>query len=167
MRFSISRERSTASHRAGWVHIPRSEVGDHEARVGSLFHVFRLGDNPARARPAASGAVGKLDIASSRVARARPIALCLFHGVGDALQKTLVFGQSEEELHSVGLAPAHDRLSAEATVGPHQDIYQGPLVTDQLHKALQDLQRSVTGVDVGLSQLRPQKLIPQKTYSGR
>jgi hypothetical protein len=62
--------------------------------------------------------------------------LGFLHRAGDPLQKTPVFGHSEEVFHSVGLAPAHQRISAEAAVGSHQDLHQRPFMADQLYQAL-------------------------------
>jgi len=75
--------------------------------------------------------------------------------VGDAPQKTPVFGHSEEIFDRVGLTPAHQRISAEAAICSHQDLHQRPFVTDQFHQALEHLQSPVAGVDIGFSQLRP------------
>src|SRR5208283_2668245 len=67
-------------------------------------------------------------------------------------KRRLFLDHSEEVFDSVGLAPAYQRISAEAAISSHQDLYQGPFVTDQLYQALQYFQGPVAGVDVGFPQ---------------
>jgi hypothetical protein len=61
---------------------------------------------------------------AARPERGSPITLGFFHRTGDALQKTPVFGHSEEIFDLVALAPAHQRIPAEAAVGSYQDLHQ-------------------------------------------
>src|SRR5208283_4483853 len=103
------------------------------------------------------------------MSRGGPVQPSFFHRTGDTPQKTFVFGHSEQIFDSVGLTPAHQRISAEAAVGPNQDFHQRPFVAEQFHQTPQYFQSPVAGVDVGLPQLRPKKIIATESssYGGR
>ena len=125
------------------------KVGHDEARVLPLVHVLGFAHDTSRARPTVARSIRELNETPGRATRVGPVASCLFHRVGDALQKTPVFRQSEEVFHPVGLAPAHQSISAKAAIGPNKDLCQGPSMADQLHQALQYFLGPVAGVDIG------------------
>ena len=98
-----------------------AQAGHHEARVGPLGQMFRLGHHPTGATPRLARPIAKLPEPPRWLTGVRLAAAGLAQGLVDPLHQLRVARQPQHVVHLVALAPVHDLLPAESRVAPDDD----------------------------------------------
>ena len=78
----------------------------------------------------------------------------------DRGDEPVVFRQSEEEVHIIGLAPGHQFFPGEAAVGTQQNPHMRPPATNMADNARNFLHRTGRGINIGAAQLGDQQMAP-------
>ena len=112
------------------------ERGDDGTGVQTLGQPFRLGHDPAPARPALQRAMieipeGTLGFSAFRAARFE-----LRQFVYNLCLKALVAGQAEDVVDAVLLAPRHQLFAGETGIPAQEDFDVRPTVADMFNEAL-------------------------------
>jgi len=89
----------------------------------------------ALAAPALARAVAQVRELACRLTGSLGLAPCLPQLGRDLGDQPPVAGEAEHVAHVVGLAPAHQVVAAEPTVGAEHDAGRGPALADLSHNA--------------------------------
>ncbi len=135
-----------------------TERGDDEARIGLALGPFGFADDAATSAPARARRVPEVLEAPRRLAGPPALRLGLSHVPLDLLGQPFVAGQTEHEVHAIGLAPRHQALACEARIGAHQDAHPRPACPDPADDARQLGLGAGRPVDVGAPQLGRQQV---------
>ena len=132
--------------------------GDDEARIGLAVCPFRLGDDPAPARPAVERRITEVPEAASGLAGRGRLRLGLQEFDADLFDQPRIASEPEDEVHPVRLAPGHQRLAGEPRVGAQQDARSRPTPANLRDDARHFLNRAGAGVDVRRPELGRQQM---------
>src|ERR1700746_2731762 len=104
--------------------------GDNKPGIGFACGPFRLAHDPPFPAPAVTGSPGETIEAACRFCG--PLALLLRGGKFrlDLADEPAVLGQAEQEIDTVVLAPAHQRLAGTARIAAQQDAHLRPAPAD-------------------------------------
>jgi hypothetical protein len=97
------------------------DIGDDEARIAPAVRELSLPDDATLDRPALSRPISKVGEHPRRLAGPLRLARGGFHLRRDPRCQPFVAGHPEYVLHAVFLAPAHQIVPAEATIGTDDD----------------------------------------------
>ena len=134
------------------------DIGDDEARVGSAVRELGFPDDATHDRPALARPISKVGEHPRRLAGPLHLALGELRLRRDLGGQPFVAGKPEQKLHAAFLAPAHQVVAAEATVGADHDRGPGPLLADVADDAGDFLHRTVSGIIGRRSKLRRQQM---------
>jgi hypothetical protein len=111
------------------------KVGDDEARVAALGGVLGLGDDPALFIPTARRVI-EIGEEPDFFLGALMLGFGLRHQQLEHRLEPRVFGQPDDVLHAVALAPAQHLPAAKAGVPAKDDLHSGPRLAQPLHQQL-------------------------------
>ena len=119
------------------IRVTGAQVGDDKTRIGLARQVFRLADHPPFTGPGFARAVAEVTETPGGLAGALTGQAGRFHFFAQGLLQALVARQTQNIAHVVGLAPGHDRVTAETRVCANDDPRLWPTCANLTHDALQ------------------------------
>ena len=130
-----------------------AQAGHHETRIGTVGQVLGLAHNPPRSAPGGLCLVGEIPEQPSRLAGGSAQPRCL-PGLGRQHRLQARVGrQAEQVSDTLGLAPRHQLLAAEARIAAQHDPHLRPAGPDAGDDPGDLVDRAGGPVDVGGAQL--------------
>jgi hypothetical protein len=128
--------------------------------------VLGLGDDAPLFVPRARRVV-EIGEEADLVAGGQMLAFGLFHLRPAEFVEPGVFGQADEVVDVVVIAPAQQPPAAEAGVGAENNLHPGPGLAQALHQQVEDGAAVPGGVDVAGAKITHQQVLTAKNVEGQ